>query len=424
MRYENCSGLKKITWIIVILLCTLLTSCAAVPQYAVYDYSEHDYPYEELYITKLADPALLKRGKPVYALYEPVDDWSMSEYTGVKKEAFNYDVRGRDAGKLDFDILENYGEISFNTKTVWQESVPDDFHPNEILEFNKNPGLGIRELQAHGIDGSGVGIAIIDLALLLEHQEYKEKLMYYERIHCIDDTAQMHGPAVASIAVGETVGVAPGAKLYYIATTFGHVLNDGSFEFDFSILADCIKRVLEINEQLSQEDKIRVISVSVGYMPEMKGYEELREAMRLAQEQGILVLTVATEDFYPGFYLNFMARDYDKDPDDPYSYRFPNVEYMKDRAGMIMVPAGSRAYASCLGSDDYEFVQTSGASWAVPWCAGLYALCCQVKPDITPQEFIELMYETGMTIQITQDGKTYRFGKIADPAAMLEQLSK
>jgi hypothetical protein len=385
MRFENCFGLKKVIWIIVILLCALLTSCAAASQNTAYDYNEHDYPNEELYITKLANPALLKRGKPVYALHELADDWSLFKYTGVKEEAFNYDARGRDAGKLDFDILENYGEISFNTKTIWPESVPVDYHPSEILEFNKNPGLGIRELHAQGIDGSGVGVAIIDNALLLEHREYKGKLMYYERIHYKGSTAQMHGPAVASVAVGEMVGVAPGAKLYYIASTDGHFLNDNSFEPDFSILADCIKRILEINEQLSQEDKIRVISISQGYMPDLKGYEELREAMRLAQEQGILVLTVETKDFYPGFNLTFMARDYDKDPDDPYSYKFPNVQYMKNRTGMIMVPAGSRAYASCLGTDDYEFVQSSGASWGVPWCAGLYALCCQVNPKITPQ---------------------------------------
>ena len=33
-----------------------------------------------------------------------------------------------------------------------------------------------------------------------------------------DPDAQMHGPAVSSIAVGKTVGVAPEADLYYIGS--------------------------------------------------------------------------------------------------------------------------------------------------------------------------------------------------------------
>ncbi|MEG2939947.1 MAG: peptidase S8, partial [Oscillospiraceae bacterium] len=141
--------------------------------------------------------------------------------------------------------IQDWNDLSFNTDTRWSDKLPVGFDPAELLEFNKNPGLGIRALHEEGITGAGVGIAIIDQALLLDHEQYKEHLMFYERIHCSDDTSQMHGPAVASIAVGKDIGVAPGAKLYYIAETGGH-WTDEEFEDDYSVIADCILRILEL----------------------------------------------------------------------------------------------------------------------------------------------------------------------------------
>lgn len=78
------------------------------------------------------------------------------------------------------------------------------------MELGKNPGLEIRELHKLGITGKGIGIGVIDQALLVDHVEYKEQLKLYEEIHSIDENAVMHGPADgASIAVGKSVGVAP-----------------------------------------------------------------------------------------------------------------------------------------------------------------------------------------------------------------------
>ncbi len=56
------------------------------------------------------------------------------------------------------------------------------------------------------------------VVLLVDHQEYRDRIRLYEEINIDKGTpAQMHGAAVASIAVGKTVGVAPEADLYYIA---------------------------------------------------------------------------------------------------------------------------------------------------------------------------------------------------------------
>lgn len=87
-----------------------------------------------------------------------------------------------------------------------------------------------------------------------------------------------------------------------------------------------------------------------------------------------------------------------------------------------MFPIGSRTIAGCTNLDDYAISHNGGLSWSVPWCVGLYALCCQEKPDITPQEFIALANSTATTTEITYNGKTYPFGKIINPEKLIKEL--
>jgi hypothetical protein len=388
------------------------------------DFSDHTDKNESEYKTILGDLSKLRNGERFFAVKEPAANWKFN-YSGTKDEILGYDMRSCDVSNIDIGKLDD-NLISFNSDTIWPKVLPEGFEPDSILEYNKNPGIGIRGLHDRGINGSNIGIAIIDQGLLLEHEQYKDNLMYYERVHCLDKGAQMHGPAVASIAVGKTIGVAPGAKLYYIASTFGHY-NNGNMDFDASIIADCILRVLEINDSLPENEKIRVISISRGYTREDKGYQELMDAIDKANDQNIFVVTASTEEYYH-FNLSGMNRDYLKDPDDFNSYK-PVGLIEKDfydnpdnYVNGLMVPIGSRTYAACTGTEDYEIGHEGGMSWGVPWCAGFYAMCCQVKPDITPQEFINVATSTAVTIDLKHDDKTYKFGKIINPAEVIKQL--
>lgn len=56
---------------------------------------------------------------------------------------------------------------------------------------------------------------IIDTRLLVDHVEIKDQIKLYKEMN-IDEKRliEMHGTAVASIAIGKTVGVAPDALLY------------------------------------------------------------------------------------------------------------------------------------------------------------------------------------------------------------------
>ena len=125
-----------------------------------------------------------------------------------------------------------------------------------ILEEGKNPGLGVRDLHAQGITGKVVNVAIIDQNLLGDHPEYINRIAAYYDSGCErpENEGSYHAPSVLSILAGETVGVAPGARVYYAAAP--------SWKMDAAYKADCLYWIIEQNRALPENEKIRLVSVS------------------------------------------------------------------------------------------------------------------------------------------------------------------
>ena len=65
-----------------------------------------------------------------------------------------------------------------------------------LLEECKDPGLGVRSLQARGITGRGVNIAILDQPLLTDHPEFADRIAAYYDTGCEGETGSMHGIVV------------------------------------------------------------------------------------------------------------------------------------------------------------------------------------------------------------------------------------
>lgn len=360
---------------------------------------------------------------------------SLPSYNPNSHESFTVDLRGYDLTSLDIrNRVNDLMYADFDSKTKWPKDMPDSFNPKKIMELGKNPGLGVKKLHKAGVTGKGVGIAIIDQALLVDHVEYKDNLKLYEEIHCLSDTAEMHGPAVASIAVGKTVGVAPKADLYYIAETHGDYTGNG-VNWDFTWLAKSIDRILEVNKTLSKDKKIRVISISVGWLKSDKGYDEVVLAVNRAKEQGVFVVSSSLIDTY-GYMIDGLGRSPIKNPDNKMSYEpglfwadlyyesgqkyFTKFDVKEDQ--VLLIPMDSRTTASPTGNNDYAFYRVGGWSWSIPYIAGLYALACQVKPDITPDIFWTKALQTGDTINVQYNGKAYEFKKIVNPIKLIEAI--
>jgi hypothetical protein len=349
-------------------------------------------------------------------------------------------LRCSDLSRLDLrDSFEDLMYIEFDDRTVWPASdkTPSGFDPQEIMELGKNPGFNIRSLHKRGITGRGVRIAILDQPLLVDHQEYADRVQLYEEIHIPFDTqAQSHGCMTASVAVGKTVGVAPEAELFFI----------GQFNFDwekkeedrgtFQYLAQGIHRIVEINEQIPQDKKIRAISISRGWSRNAlldKRYSMITEAVKRARAAGMLVVTCSVDLVHEGCDYAGLGRSPLADPDVFESYK-PNLwaakSFWADRynphedssENIFFVPLDSRTTASENGIDEYVFDRCGGFSKAPPYTAGVYALAVQVDPDITPERFWALAAKTGRTIEVERDSKRRRLGPIIDPVALIRSI--
>lgn len=339
------------------------------------------------------------------------------------------DLRGLNLTKLDLrNAAEDLFFCDFDSRTAWpaEDHMPASFSPEQIMELGKNPGLGVRRLHEQGVTGRGIGIAIIDQTLLINHREYAGQLRWYEEIGVsAGQPSSMHGPAVASIAVGRSVGVAPEADLYYIA--------GGEAPFQLHNFTQGIRRIIQINEKLSPDKKIRVISISSGWNPNTPGYHEMVTAVNEARTQGIFVVSSNIEQDY-GFRFHGLGRSPLDDPDDFEAYE-PGMFWAKDfyrsaemlgdfYSDRLLVPMDSRTTAGPGGNDKYVFYRSGGWSWSIPYIAGLYALAAQLEPAITPDRFWSLALETGRTVGIEYEGQKYSLGPVIDPNALIEQLQK
>ncbi len=353
---------------------------------------------------------------------------SIPSYDPASDKIWQVDLRSYNLSTLDLsNSLNDLLYADFDDRTTWplNDRMPLEFDWKRVMELGKNPGLGIRSLQARGITGRNVGIAIIDQTLLVDHQEYTDQLRLYEETDDIVGgwrVSQMHGAAVASIAVGKTVGVAPEADLYYIATARG---GNGK---DFGYLARSIRRILQVNQQLPANRKIRVISMAIGWGPEAVGYDELTAAVEAAKSVGMLVICSSVEQIH-GFKFHGLGRSPRADPDKFESYEAGLFWAKPFYAGSqfsdhLLVPMDSRTTASPTGKSEYVFYREGGWSWSIPYIAGVYALAAQVNPKITPELFWSRAMKTGRTIALKNDGKTFPFGPILDSTALINTLQR
>ena len=356
---------------------------------------------------------------------------SIPKFDITSTDPWQVDLRSRDLTNIDMTgSLADLMYADFDSKTQWPSAnkIPDSFDWQKIMEIGKDPGLGIRSLHDQGITGKGVGIAIIDQTLLVDHVEYKDRIRVYEEAEDVTGgwvEVQMHGPAVASIAVGKTVGVATEADLYYIAT--GDCGGSTNIEdLDFSCRAKAIRRIVEINKTLPANRKIRVLSMSIGWGPQSKGYDEIMAAVKEAKAAGIFVISSSLSETHA---LNFhgLGRDSLSDPNEFQSYE-PGLWWQQQfyaqglSTNTLLVPMDSRTTASPTGTEDYVFYREGGWSWSIPYLAGTYALAVQSKPDITPEGFWETALRTGQTIPVQHNGKNYEFGVILDPQALIKAI--
>ena len=207
----------------------------------------------------------------------------------------------------------------------------------------------------------------------------------------------MHGPAVASLAVGRTIGVAPEADLYYIGAMTG---SRGLFgwTYDFHDL----RRVCGVSWKSTTSSlpagRFASSPSRSGGTCSQRGYDEITAACAAAKAAGLLVVSSSIEQVH-GLKFHGLGRPPLADPDRFESYgpgswwarQFPSFAERCDR---LLVPMDARTLASHVGTEDYLFCCQGGWSWSIPYLAGTYCLAAQVQPSITPEKFWSLALKT------------------------------
>ncbi len=166
------------------------------------------------------------------------------------------------------------------------------------------------------------------------------------------------------------------------------------------------------NEKLSQDQKIRVVSVSSipsGMWSEYKNQEAWEAAYERAMKAGILVLDCT----YEHGYTNPCTLDM-YDPNNvtkciPQWDGPINAPHKR-----IYVPMSHRSMA--IENDDlifsYQYVGQGGVSWTVPYLSGVLAMGWQVNPTLTSSELLELVYASAY---VTEENHA-----IINPQAFIE----
>ncbi len=378
-------ALKKIIVLVFAVLIVLTSACSstelAIP--VIPDSAYTEYVMSRVFLEPYSD--LTEMG------IESLSDYVMIHKNGFKPEdIYTY--------SFDMTFFEGADDIL-----------------KDVMEAGRNPGLGVKSLHEKGITGKGVNVAIIDQNLLTEHPEYKENVAKYypgsfpEEYY---EYGSMHGPAVLSFLAGKTCGVAPDAKVYFACGAMG--------QLDAEPFAKALYWIIEENEKLPENEKIRVVSVSAapeeGYM---ENAELWTEAVAAAQKAGMLVLDCRTTDEYTGFIHSAYY-----DPEDPENIKkcrplypdmetdFSNAYYKTYIYALSNYRTSARAYEE--GKYFYGYDGIGGQSWAVPYVAGVLALGWQINPEITAEDMRELLISN---CYIEEHGL-----RMVDPIAFIEAV--
>ena len=337
---------------------------------------------------------------PVYAVDNTINYFESFE--GDHNNASLYDWTGKE------DLLYT---LEFGTDTVWpsDSKMPPTFKKadrDKILEYGKDPGLGIRKLQALGYTGKGVNVAIVDQPLLLDHTEYKDRDIHYYKINpgSMSQETSSHGPGMTSILVGKNIGVVPQSTLYYFAnpTWLGDQKNE----------ADAFNKIIELNNTLAENKKIKVVSLSHCADKTLKNSELLQQAIDKARKSGIIVIDVLTLTSIPVTVQPF------KDKDAPENYQisknFDN-NTVKNNPDYLFVPTGGKTIANGGNPEHYFYQTNSGVSSTIPYICGVIAMGLQVDPDLTQEKAISFLKESG---------NPFQKGKLINPAGFIELVKK
>ncbi len=271
------------------------------------------------------------------------------------------------------------------------------------------PLIGAPRVWHDGYTGAGIGIAVLDTGIDLDHPDFQARIA-----GVADFTGEGvgdlngHGTHVAGIACGDGcayggkyTGVAPRAQLYV-----AKVLDRQGLAYMSDVMAG-IDWVVKQN--------VHVMNLSLSGPPSGDGTDALSETCDLVVERGFVICSAAGNSGpgpgtigAPGCARQVITVGASTDEDTVLeaSSRGPTTDG-RVKPDLLFPGSGivsCRARDTSLGEPvDLTYTQASGTSMATPHAAGVAALLLEANPGLTPAEIKELMMSTAVDLGLEEN---------------------
>ncbi len=325
------------------------------------------------------------------------------------------DLRYADLRQIN--LIESGSEIlktvTFSTFTIWPEKakIPDGFDPVFVMEWGKIPGLGINIIHEMGFKGEGINIAMIEQKLLRNHREYKGRIVNYRDFTTITSRAQMLGAASASLLVGKSCGILPQANLYY------YVVGGGRY-FNYDDYCKSLEDIIQLNSTTLANNPIRVVAVSANFRPIYWNLEDWKNTLKRAEEANILVFHQSFDwlkDRYPLIGARCKPYEDKNNPDNYDIYHTTNDSIILSASKYLLIPSENRTTADFVLDGHYDFWSVYGQYKLIPYISGVAAIGRHIKPNLSNDEIVELLYNTGTP---------FIDGRLINPLAFIDEINK
>lgn len=197
--------------------------------------------------------------------------------------------------------------------------------------------------------------------------------------------------------VGNNLGVLPNNSIGYYGINFS---NNKSIEESISALKDIYNRNLN-------GENIKIVSIS-GYMHTLS--EEFPLVKSMLESQGCYIIDANTFGS-----ICTCINKYNSDGVVKYEYSSWQKENIEEFKSKVAVPFDG-IIPLFETENDYLYGGEVSYSWVIPKLSGIFAMCLQVNPNLTLDEFKELVIDTK---KVNEDG----IGMI-NPEGMIEVLMK
>lgn len=268
-----------------------------------------------------------------------------------------------------------------------------------------------------GVYGNDVRVAVIDSGVMVEHEELSHAVV--EGVSFVDGSpattaVNSHGTSVAGIIAAAAngkgvVGVAHRAKIVPIK-----VVDSGSFKV--STICQALDAAMNMD--------VDVINLSLGLTSQV---DSLKEAIDEAISMGIIVVASSGnvsgsvyqgDCVYPAYYPNVISVGNLTRANagfEIYSGSIANSQVTVCAPGTSVITANSSSASS--------YGRGVGTSFSCPYVSGIAALAKSIDPNITQDEFMQILIDTADKSVLGGQTRldTYGYG-IADAGAAIREI--